>query len=290
MSTTATKKLIARFLEYGRGKGWSENTTAAYRQDLLQLQKFLTAQSSNGRPPDWRRITSDTIAAYILELRNRRYAEASIARKVAAVKSFFIFLVTSGTIRKSPTEGIELPWVAKQPPKPLTHEDIDKLLEQPAKHHGPEALRDQSMLELLYATGVRVAELVNLDLADVSLGSSEQCVHIPGDGPKNRIIPIHTKAWNTLVRYVNQGRPSRAKNRKEHALFLNHRGKRITRGGLWSILKQYAREAGITRTITPHTLRQSFATHMLQDGTSLEVVQELLGHANPSTTQMYTKS
>ncbi|MCH7605491.1 tyrosine-type recombinase/integrase [Patescibacteria group bacterium] len=163
------------------------------------------------------------------------------------------------------------------------------LLSPPKNHHGPEALRNQAMLELLYATGVRVTELINLDLADVSLGSNRQYVHIPGNGPKNRIIPIPTKAWSALVKYVNQGRPSLVRSSKEHALFLNHLGERITRGSLWVILKQYAREAGITSTITPHTLRQSFAKHMLQDGTSLEVVRELLGHVNISTTQAYTK-
>lgn len=273
-----------------RGEGSPKNTIDAYQIDLLQLTRTISTYPPHRDQIKWELIRIEDIDAHVLWMNKERYAKSTIARKIASLRSFFQFLVQEGVIGRNPMETLASPRVRKLPPKPLTRQQVANLLTPPANHHGPEALRNQAMMELLSATGVRVIELVNLDLADVSLGSNRQYVHIPGNGPKNRIIPIPTKAWNALVKYVNQGRPSMVRSRKEHALFLNHRGKRITRGSLWVILKQYTSEAGITRTITPHTLRQSFATFSLQDGTSLEVVQNLLGHANISTTQMYTRS
>jgi len=281
---------IGQFLHFlSAEKGASENTIAAYRNDLGQFQTFLSTLSLNGHPTDWRRITTDAIVSYVLELKERRYAEASVARKVAAVKSFFQFLHAEGAIPHNPTESLASPHVGKSLPRPLTVQQIDELLEQPKKRTTPESFRDQAMMELLYATGLRVTELVSLDLDSISLDGPSPNVRCMGKGAKERTIPIHGQAVSALVAYLNDGRARLVKNKKERALFVNRRGERLTRQGFWLILRQYAKEAGIAEPVTPHSLRHSFATHMLRGGAPLRSVQELLGHANISTTQVYTQ-
>ncbi len=283
---------IGHFLHFlSAEKGASENTIAAYRNDLSQFDTFLSNgnRSSNGNPTDWRKINKDTIVTYVLELKNRRYAGASVARKVAAVKSFFSFLHAEGEIKQNPTENVASPRVGKTLPKPLTVKQVDELLEQPSKRKTPEALRDQAMLELLYATGLRVTELVSLDLDSITLDKRSPTARCMGKGAKERAVPIHAQALRALLGYLNDGRPRLVKNKKERALFVNRRGERLTRQGFWLILKQYAKEAAIEGPVTPHSLRHSFATHMLRGGAPLRNVQELLGHANISTTQVYTR-
>jgi integrase/recombinase XerD len=281
---------IGQFLHFlSAEKGASENTIAAYRNDLSQFQSYLASLSLNGHPTDWQRVSRDVIVSYMSELKNRRYAEASVARKVAAVKSFFQFLHAEGNIAQNPTESLASPRVGKSLPKPLSVQQVDELLEQPGKRGTPEAARDQAMMELLYATGLRVTELVSLDLGSISLDRPSPHVRCLGKGAKERTIPIHGQAVSALVTYLNDGRARLVKNRKEHALFVNRRGERLTRQGFWLILKQYARSAGIKEPVTPHSLRHSFATHMLRGGAPLRSVQELLGHANISTTQVYTQ-
>ena len=281
---------IGHFLNFmSVEKGSSDNTIDAYRNDLVQFHTFLGTQNLNGNPTDWRRVSRDAIVSYVSELKNRRYAQATIARKVAAVKSFFQYLHAEGAIRQNPTESMESPRVGKSLPKPLTVQQIDELLEQPAKRKTPEGLRDQAMLEVLYATGLRVTELVSLDTDSVSLDGRNSRVRCMGKGAKERTIPIHDQAFQVLARYLDEGRPRVVRNPKERALFVNRRGERLTRQGFWLILKQYAREACIETLVTPHTLRHSFATHMLRGGAPLRNVQELLGHANISTTQVYTQ-
>jgi integrase/recombinase XerD len=184
---------------------------------------------------------------------------------------------------------LESPRVGKSLPKPLTVQEIDELLEQPSKRNTPEALRDRAMLELLYATGVRVTELVSLDLENISLDPGHPSARCMGKGAKERVIPIHEHALSALVTYLNDGRGRLVKERAEPALFVNRRGERLTRQGFWLILRDYARQAGIETPVTPHSLRHSFATHMLRGGAPLRNVQELLGHANISTTQVYTQ-
>ncbi|MBI4571258.1 MAG: site-specific tyrosine recombinase XerD [Chloroflexi bacterium] len=281
---------IGHFLHFlSSEKGASENTVAAYRNDLGQFHGFLSSISLNGIPTDWRHVNTNAIVSFITDLKQRRYAEASVARKVAAMKSFFQFLQAEGAIPANPTESLESPRVGKTLPKPLTVQQVDELLEQPAKRRTPEALRDRAMLELLYATGLRVTELVSLDLDSISVDPRSPSVRCFGKGAKERSIPIHEQALRALVGYLNDGRSKLVKNRKERALFVNRRGERLTRQGFWLILKQYARQAGIQTVVTPHSLRHSFATHMLRGGAPLRSVQELLGHANISTTQVYTK-
>jgi integrase/recombinase XerD len=280
---------IGHFLNFlSAEKGASDNTIAAYRNDLSQFQTYLGTIKLNGSPMDWRRINKDVIVSYVQELKGRRYADASVARKVAAVKSFFQFLQAEGTIPGNPTESLESPRVGKTLPKPLTVQQVDELLEQPAKRRTPEALRDHAMLELLYATGLRVTELVSLDLENISLDSSKPNARCLGKGAKERTVPIHEQAYRVLVSYLNEGRSKLVKNKAESALFVNRRGDRLTRQGFWLILKQYAKDAAIPVPVTPHSLRHSFATHMLRGGAPLRSVQELLGHANISTTQVYT--
>jgi integrase/recombinase XerD len=282
-------------------KGASGNTVAAYKNDLHQFDSFLVGISGNGKPRNWEQLQRDVIVDYLSALKQRNYAEATVARKVAAIKSFFGYLQAEGVTRRNPAESLESPRVGRSLPKPLSVTEVDELLEQPLKRNTPEARRDRAMLELLYATGLRVSELVSLDVEDVHMptpitaasGAVERAdrpyVRCMGKGSKERTIPIHDEAAAALITYLNDGRAPLVKVRKENALFVNRRGERLTRQGFWLILKQYAKEANITSTVTPHTLRHSFATHMLRGGMNLRHVQELLGHANISTTQVYTQ-
>lgn len=268
-------------------KGFSPNTTDAYRNDLSQLADFVEELAMvQGYDPQWSAVDRNLLISYILNLKERNYAPATVARKLAAVKSFFDFLVAEGALRSDPTENLSSPKVGKSLPKPLSTAEVEALLEEPAKLSSPEAKRDRAMLELLYAGGMRVSELVSTNMSDLNLGAG--FVRCFGKGSKERIIPIHRGAVEALEEYLTQARPSILHNKEDEALFLNRRGERLTRQGFWLILKEYAKAAGIKREVTPHTLRHSFATHMLSGGADLRAVQELLGHANISSTQVYT--
>ena len=266
-------------------KGGSLNTIAAYRNDLQQLADFIGTQPG---PSSWADLNRSTIQDFILDLKQRGYTETSVARKVAAVRSFFAFLSAEGAIPLNPTEGLSSPRVGKTLPKAISTNEVDELLEQPARRSTPEAKRDRAMLELLYATGMRVTELVSLDMTNLNLDPRSPYVRCLGKGAKERTIPIHDQALETLVDYLDDGRPLVVRNKDEQALFVNRRGERLTRQGFWLILKGYAKSANLSPDITPHTLRHSFATHMLRGGMPLRNVQEMLGHANISTTQVYT--
>jgi integrase/recombinase XerD len=280
---------ISDFLEFlSVEKGASGNTIAAYRNDLGQLEEFL-ASKKNGSGIKWQSISQAEVLEYILYLKAQSYAEATVARKVAAVKSFFGFLQAEGEIKTNPTEQLASPKVGKMLPKPLTVQEIDELLEQPARRTTPEAKRDRAMLELMYATGLRVTELVSLDMQDVQLEGEKPYVRLIGKGNRERQIPLLDQPVQELKEYIQLARPRLVGERDEMALFVNRRGERLTRQGFWLILKGYAQDAGIEGRVTPHTLRHSFATHMLRGGMDIHKVQELLGHANISTTQVYTQ-
>jgi len=266
-------------------KGASGNTVAAYRNDLQQLADFIDAKPGGD---GWQATDRTIIQDFILDLKQRGYTETSVARKVAAVRSFFAFLTAEGAISNNPTEGLSSPRVGKTLPKAISPNEVDELLEQPARRSTPEAKRDRAMLELLYATGMRVTELVSLDMGNLNLDPRAPYVRCLGKGAKERTIPIHDQAVESLVDYLEDGRPLVVRNKNEQALFVNRRGDRLTRQGFWLILKGYAKSANLSRDITPHTLRHSFATHMLRGGMPLRNVQEMLGHANISTTQVYT--
>ena len=268
-------------------KGFSKNTIVAYRNDLYQLASFVAEETTKqGLTPLWANFTRQEMLSYLLNLKERNYAATTAARKVAAVKSFFSFMVAEGNIKDNPILDVTSPRVGKSLPKPISISQTMALLEQPAKLATPEAWRDRAILELLYASGMRVSELVSLNLDDINIdGGDVRCF---GKGHKERIIPIAPRAVSTVKKYMQEARLHLLHNDTEQALFLNRRGDRLTRQGLWQILKGYAESAGLSKEITPHTLRHSFATHMLNGGADLRSVQELLGHANISTTQVYT--
>jgi len=282
------KEEINGFLNYLTvEKGFSENTLDAYRNDLQQLASFAGEEAAKqGSIPSWENFSRQVMLAYMLNLKERNYAATTIARKVAATRSFFGFLKSEGIIKTDPTENMSSPSVGKSLPKPITISQVRQLLEQPTKLNTLEAKRDKAMLELLYASGMRISELVGLNLGDVN--TEEGFVRCFGKGHKERIVPIYEQAARLVKEYIGETRPKLARKKDEVALFLNPRGDRLTRQGFWQKLKEYAKSAGLNTQISPHTLRHSFATHMLSGGADLRAVQELLGHANISTTQVYT--
>ncbi|MCH7577453.1 MAG: site-specific tyrosine recombinase XerD [Chloroflexi bacterium] len=280
------RKSIGEFLVFlAVEKGASANTIAAYKNDLQQLADFIGSRASSD---GWQSLSRSDIQDFILDLKERGYTETSVARKVAAVRSFFAFLAAEGSITANPTEGLSSPRVGKTLPKAISPNEVDELLEQPARRSTPEAKRDRAMLELLYATGMRVTELVSLDMENLNLDPRSPFVRCIGKGAKERSIPIHDHALEAVNGYLEDGRPMMVRNHNEPALFVNRRGERLTRQGFWLILKGYAKSANLGDGVTPHTLRHSFATHMLRGGMPLRNVQEMLGHANISTTQVYT--
>lgn len=282
------KEAVDNFLDYlAVEKGFSANTIAAYRNDLHQLASFVEEEATKrGTIPPWVAFDRQAMMSYLLDLKGRGYAATTVARKVAAVKSFFAFMVAEGMMKENPTEGVASSKVGRSLPKPISIAQVHQLLEQPTKKGGSETKRDSAMLELLYATGMRVSELVSLNIADLDTeGGYVRCF---GKGQKERLIPVYERALKAVKAYLKEVRPKLGRSRDEKAVFLNRRGERLTRQGLWQILKGYAKSAELGTEITPHTLRHSFATHMLGGGADLRSVQELLGHANISTTQVYT--
>jgi integrase/recombinase XerD len=278
------KQAIDNFLHYlAVEKGYSEHTISAYHNDLTAMADFANQASISA----WANFNRQNMLSYMLHLKERGYVATTIARKVAAARSFFGFMVAEGLIKTDPTENMSSPTVGKALPKPIPISQVQLLLEQPAKLTTSEAKRDGAMLELLYASGMRISELVALNLGDVNT-EGNYFVRCFGKGRKERIIPLYEKIATAVKKYVEEDRPKLAHGKTETALFLNARGDRLTRQGFWQKLKEYAKSAGLSSTISPHTLRHSFATHMLSGGADLRSVQELLGHANISTTQVYT--
>ncbi|MBN1862281.1 MAG: site-specific tyrosine recombinase XerD [Dehalococcoidales bacterium] len=281
------KAAIEGFLNYLTvEKGFSQNTVAAYRNDLSQLASFAAeAAAKRGAIPSWAGLSRQGVLGYLLNLKERNYAATTMARKVAAMRSFLEFMKSEGNIKENPARDIASPKVGRALPKPISITQVRRLLDEPAKQARPEAKRDTAILHMLYASGMRVSELTSLNVNDVEL--KEGFVRCFGKGHKERIIPIAPRAVQAVTEYLREVRSRLVANREEAALFLNARGERLTRQGLWQILKEYAKAVELAG-ITPHTLRHSFATHMLSGGADLRSVQELLGHANISTTQVYT--
>lgn len=266
-------------------KGYSDNTQVAYQNDLHQFLGFV--QEKHPDVAAWDQVRKAHVVSYIMHMKgDLEYASSTTARKIAAVKSFFHYLVSLETIKDDPTATLDSPRVKKYLPKPVSRDQIERLLEMPAALSTPRGYRDKAILEILYATGMRVSEIVALQVEDCDLATgSIRCF----GKSKERVIPIQNRALHALETYIDKGRRELLKNVEEKALFLNPRGEKLTRQGLWLIIKGYAREAGLLDSITPHTLRHSFATHMLDGGADLHNVQQLLGHANISTTQIYTQ-
>ena len=266
----------------------SQNTIAAYRNDLSQFATFLANYRSPllpDGPQNWDDVDSVVAQSYVLDLKARTYESSTIARKVAAIKSYFEYLFEEGFIADDPAAQLESPKVKKHVPKPIRPEDVERLLAAPGQSNSSHALRDAALLQTLYATGVRVSELVNLDVGNLALDRKEV---VCGEGGKRvRTAPLYSKAVESIALYLAEGRPDLVVDPNEPALFLNHRGQRLTRQGLWLIIKRYVKEVKIDVPVTPHTLRHSFATHLLHAGANLREVQERLGHASLSTTHVY---
>ncbi|RRR68331.1 MAG: tyrosine recombinase [Candidatus Viridilinea halotolerans] len=276
---------VEQFLEYlASERGLSANTTSAYRTDLDQLCAHMREQGL----AEWPDVAYEHVLSFLLFLRTRSYANSTLARRTAALKSFFGYLTEQGLISSDPSTQIDSPKVDRLPPKALSLHQVDTLLELPLRTSSPESLRDKAMLELIYATGMRVSELVTLDMDDLELDAAT--VRCAGRGGRERTLPVSSTSVTALEEYIYIGRPQLARSSSEvsPALFLNHRGKRLTRQGFWLILKGYAAEVGL-QELTPHTLRHSFADHMLKNGAELREVQARLGHASLSTTQIYSQ-
>ncbi len=267
-------------------KNASQNTISAYKNDLAQFSTFAQNESAQVA---WVDIAPAKIISFVEDLRGRGYKDATVARKVAAVKSLFGFLAAEGVVQADPTEHLRSPQVGKSLPRALSIAEVDELLEQPGRRNTPEAQRDKAMLEVAYATGLRVSELVSLDVPDIELESDPVTVRCTGKGERERVLPLPQRPVDELRQYLFKIRPRLVRNRRECALFVNRRGERLTRQGFWLILKTYAKDANLDKGITPHTLRHTFATHMLSGGAPLRSVQESLGHASISTTQIYTQ-
>ncbi|NLV73816.1 MAG: tyrosine recombinase [Chloroflexi bacterium] len=278
------REVIDRFLDaLQQNKKYSANTIVAYRNDLGQFADHF--QNLAGAHEA---ITDEQLLQYVNSLKGEReYASATVARKVAAIKSFYNYLQNQGLIAHNPSDELGTPHVRKSLPNAITEEEVEKLLAAPDTSDQVRGLRDSALLELLYATGMRVSEVVALNIGDINWERANvMCVHENG---KERSIPLAERPLQVLRAYVDISRKRLLVDEDEQALFLNHRGQRLTRQGLWLIIKKQVEKVGINRNVTPHTLRHSFAAHRLNNGSDVRQVQELLGHANLSTTQVYTQ-
>ncbi|TYS68317.1 site-specific tyrosine recombinase XerD [Sutcliffiella horikoshii] len=263
-------------------KGLASNTVVSYERDLksyiLYLNKVEEMSSLDA-------VTRSTIIQFLKFLTENGKSSKTIARHIASIRSFHQFLLREKVTTQDPTVHIDRPKQEQKLPQVMSLEEVQALLDSPdtAKVFG---IRDKAMLELLYATGMRVSELISLNLSDVHLTMGfVRCI---GKGNKERIIPLGSMAQNAITNYIEESRSQLLKKKTTDALFVNLYGNRLTRQGFWKILKKLTKEAGIEKELTPHTLRHSFATHLLENGADLRAVQEMLGHADISTTQIYT--
>ncbi len=260
-------------------RGLADNTIQSYSRDLLRFLQFL-----EGRKRSPLHATQDDIMDYMGTLQKDLSAR-SCARSLSALKMFFRFLVTEGRIESSPARLLGAPKLPRRLPGVLTRDEVDALLTQPDPSN-QRGHRDKAMLELLYATGLRVSELVGLQMSNINLEAGY--VRMVGKGSKERMVPMGTKALEVLKAYLSEARGKLLKNKSSSSLFLNSRGAALTRQGFWKIIKKHGKKAGIRKEITPHKLRHSFASHLLEGGADLRSVQVMLGHADISTTQIYT--
>lgn len=256
------------------------NTLSSYLRDVRQ---FLTYLSANGMEPE--RATQRILEQYVKHLTAQGKSTSTITRSIASLKSFYTYLMISGYVTFNPAKSIAPIKAERKLPQILTSKEVDLFLEQP-ECSDAKGYRDKAMLELLYATGIRVSELINLDLCNLNLSAS--IIRCESRG-KERIIPIYPSAVRALTEYVDKVRPQMVEQPDEPALFVNLNGRRMSRQGFWKIIKFYQEKAGIKKDITPHTLRHSFAAHLLENGADLRSIQEMLGHADISSTQIYTQ-
>ena len=269
-------KLFLDFLQNERRV--SDNTLQSYRRDIKQYDEYLVHNRIN-----YTKVTKEDVKEYLHVLQNMNKKTSTVSRNLASIRSFYQFLLKNKKIKKDPTEGIQSPKIEKKAPSVLSSKEIELLLKQP-NEIDLKGIRDKAMLEFAYATGMRVTEIISLNLDDVDLVEGYvACKH----GNKKRVIPIGSLSLKALNEYVNNVRGILIKDEKEKALFVNINGKRLTRQGFWKIVKYYKEQAHITKEITPHVLRHSFATHLLQNGADLKAIQSMLGHSDISSTQVY---
>jgi len=284
----SAQEQVRRFLDYlSVERGLAANTLDAYRRDLARYLEHLDRTGVR----DLGEVTEAVIEGFVRHLSSveyapeKRYRASSVARTLAAVRTLHRFLVREGETGADPTEGVVRPKIPRSLPRPLTVDEVAAIVGAPGDAD-PVALRDRALLETLYGAGLRISELVGLDVDDVDL--EEGSVRALGKGSKERIVPLGRYAVGSLEAYLTRGRPALARVRTRAALFLNQRGGRLTRQGAAQIVQSAAKRAGVRKRVTPHVLRHSFATHLLEGGADVRVVQELLGHASVATTQIYT--
>jgi integrase/recombinase XerD len=277
------KKLLQSFIHFiSVERGLALNTLESYERDISFYMDYLSARSIHSIQD-----TKKThIQSYLLDLKKRGRASSTVSRSMVAIRSFYQFLLRERLMESDPSLNMETPKLDKRLPKVLSIQEVELLLEAP-QTSTPHGMRDKAMLELLYATGIRVTELISLNVSNINLGMGfVRCI---GKGSKERIVPMGKTAVLWLNNYLQSTRYHLIHQSKtEDALFINHLGTRLSRQGFWKIIKKNGREANISKQITPHTLRHSFATHLLENGADLRAVQEMLGHADISTTQIYT--
>lgn len=272
---------IESFISYLHNvKKTSPNTEISYRRDLTKMRIYLEITAAS---PAVHEITEENLKKYMAYMERRKYKESTISRNVASMKAFFHYLLKSGMIQNDISNCLRAPKVKRSAPDILTEEEMERLLGGPSGDSDKE-IRDSAMLELLYATGIRVSELIGLRISDVNMHMG---FLICREGSKERMIPFGSQAREALQRYLSRAREHMATNEARDILFVNCQGAPMSRQGFWKIVKYYAKKAGITKDITPHTLRHTFAAHLVESGTDLKSVQEMLGHSDISTTHMY---
>ena len=269
-------KLFLEFLE--NDKKLSSNTLQSYKRDITQYQEYIDKNGLN-----YLKINHEEIDKYFESLKDMNKKTSTISRNLATIRSFYQFLLRTKKIKKDPTIGVQSPKVEKKVPSILTSKEVELLLDQP-KSIDLKGIRDKAMLEFAYATGMRVTEIISLNLSDVNL---DQSYVVCNTGFKKRNIPLGSISLKALKDYIEKARPILIKDENVTALFVNINGKRLTRQGFWKIVKFYKEQAHITKDITPHVLRHSFATHLLQNGADLKAIQTMLGHSDISSTQVY---
>ena len=272
--------IIDEFLNYLKTvKQTSANTESSYRRDLTKLDKYLQMQGI----ADITKASVTNLQSYMLYLEKNDFAAATVSRNIASIKSLYHFLFKRGLIAEDISENLKAPKIEKKLPEILTTEEVNRLLDQP-RGGSLKEVRDRAMLEVLYATGIRVSELIGLKVGDVNLQVGYIIIR---DAHKERVVPFGAPAKRALVDFIKNARIQLINDLSSDVLFVNCQGQPMSRQGFWKIVKYYAKKAGITSDITPHTLRHSFAAHLVENGADLRSVQEMLGHSDISTTQIY---
>jgi len=274
------ERAVEAFVSYLHNiKKSSTNTVMSYKRDLKKFTAFLETQGIS----DMNQVTPTNLTAYVLYLEKNQFTPATVSRNIASIKAFYHFLFKERMVEEDISDVLHAPKIEKKMPGVMTMDQVTKLLEQPGGD-APKDVRDRAMLELLYATGIRVSELITLQVSDINL---QMGFLVCKESNKERVIPFGNQARKALLEYMEKGRAAMIQDEKESTLFVNCFGQPMSRQGFWKLIKYYASKAGIEEEITPHTLRHSFAAHLIENGADLKSVQEMMGHSDIATTQVY---